>query len=181
LTFAKEFKAQKPNMPLIANGPTLDEGSLPSLGDSAVGDIGISLYCATLNNPANKKFVAAYRAKYKGDPSFWSECGYTTGMFIDKAVQSLHGDVSDKEKFLDALMKVSLSDAPRGPVKLDEHGNPIENMYVFKVQKGKNGLENQIIETFPNVSQFWKYNPDKFMEMPEYSRSVPVCKYCSEK
>src|SRR5262249_17492571 len=114
-------------------------------------------------------------------PAFWSECGYTTGLVIDKAVESLHGDVSDKEKFLDALKKVSLKDAPRGPMKLDNLGNPIENLYVYKVQKGKSGLENVVVDTFPNVSQFWHYDPEKFMESPEYSRSIPICKFCSDK
>jgi branched-chain amino acid transport system substrate-binding protein len=31
-------------------------------------------------------------------------------------------------------------------------------------------LQNTVIETFPRVSQFWKYNPADYLRQPLYSR-----------
>src|SRR5438093_8638860 len=55
---------------------------------------------------------------------------------------------------------VEIPDAPRGPVKLDVCGSPIQNIYVRKVEKKDNELWNTVIHTFPTVSQFWKYKPE---------------------
>ncbi len=43
-----------------------------------------------------------------------------------------------RKAFLTALRKVEIPDAPRGPIKLDAYDNPIQNLYVRKVEK-KNG------------------------------------------
>ena len=73
------------------------------------------------------------------------------------------------------------ADQPRGPFKFDSYGNPIDNMYIFKIVKKNGKTEKEVIQTIPNISQFWKYDPEKYMQAPEYSRSYPSCKYCSDK
>ena len=94
-------------------------------------------------------------------------------------MRSIGGKVEDREAFLAALRKVEIADAIRGPVKLDAHGNPIQNIYIRKVERNKDGeLQNTVIVTIPSVSQFWKYNPDEFLKQPLYTRDVPPCKAC---
>ena len=73
---------------------------------------------------------------------------------------------------------MDLSDVPRGPVKFDEYGNPIENIYVRKVERVGGRLQNTVIYTFPAVSQFWHYKPEDFLKEPVYSRDYPPCKLC---
>jgi branched-chain amino acid transport system substrate-binding protein len=86
--------------------------------------------------------------------------------------------VEDRDKFLTALKKVEIPDAPRGPIKLDAHGNPVQNIYVRKVERKDGELWNTVIHTFPGVSQFWKYPADTFLKDPVYSRDYPPCKHC---
>ena len=71
---------------------------------------------------------------------------------------------------LAALKQVELKDLPRGPMKLDHYGNPVQNIYVRKVEKVGGELRNTVIHTFPNVSQFWKYKPEEYMQKPFYGR-----------
>jgi branched-chain amino acid transport system substrate-binding protein len=73
---------------------------------------------------------------------------------------------------------VDLSDAPRGPMRFDDFGNPIQNIYVRKVEKVGGGLQNTVIHTFPNISQFWTYQAEEFLKNPVYSRDYPPCKHC---
>jgi branched-chain amino acid transport system substrate-binding protein len=177
----KQYKQLGPKLPMIGGGTSFDESVLRGLGDEAIGAISPMPYSAALETPANKKFVTAYRAKYQGqDPSWFAECGYTSGMFIDKAVQSLKGDLSSPKQFLDAIKSVQLSDAPRGPVRLDSTGNPIENIYVRKVERKNGRLQNTVIHTFKNVSQFWTYKPEEYLKQPAYSRNYPPCKFCTK-
>ena len=52
------------------------------------------------------------------------------------------------------------------------YGNPIYDVYIRKVVKRPDGKYwNVPIETYPNVSQFWKYDPETYLKQPAYSRS----------
>jgi branched-chain amino acid transport system substrate-binding protein len=166
-------------IPLIAGGPAVDEALLPSMGDEAIGVISPLIYSGALDTPANRRFAREYRAKFGKVPSYFAETNYTSGRWINEAIRSLAGNVEDREKMLAALRKVEIPDAPRGPVKLDGYGNPIQNVYFRKVERNREGeLQNTVIVTIPAVSQFWKYNPEEFLKQPVYSRDVPPCRYC---
>jgi branched-chain amino acid transport system substrate-binding protein len=135
-------------------------------------------YSAALNTPANRKFAQAYEAKFNQVPSYYSEGAYVSGVALKAALEATGGDIENVDKFLSALRRVDLHDAPRGPMRFDDYGNPIENVYVRKVERVGGRLQNTVIETFPNVSQFWTYKPDEFLKNPVYSRDFPPCTHC---
>ena len=166
-------------IPLIAGGPAVDEALLPSMGDEAIGVISPLIYSGALGTPANRRFAKDYRARFGKVPSYFAETNYTSGRWINEAVRALGGQVEDREKLLAALRRVEIPDAPRGPIKLDGYGNPIQNVYFRKVERNREGeLQNTVIVTVPAVSQFWKYNPEEFLRQPVYSRDVPPCRHC---
>jgi branched-chain amino acid transport system substrate-binding protein len=55
-------------------------------------------------------------------------------------------------------------------VELDAFGNPIENVYIRRVERVNGELQNTVIETFPRVSQFWTYDPASYLKEPLYVR-----------
>ena len=180
LRFPKQYEQAglKGKLPLLGGGTTFDEFVLPSLGDEAIGGVSALIYSAALDTPANKRFVAEYRKRYTKVPSYYSETCYTTARWINEAAKAVGGDVENKEKFLGALKKVEVPDAPRGPVKMDAHGNPIQNIYIRKVEKKDGELWNTVIHTYPNVSQFYNYKPEEFLKQPVYDRNYPACRAC---
>ena len=91
-------------------------------------------------------------------------------MWLLTAIDALKGSVEDRGVLLDAIRKAQPTDLPRGPVTLDEYGNPIENIYVRRVERVNGTLQNTVIATLPNVSQFWKYNPADYLKQPLYAR-----------
>jgi len=166
-------------IPLIGGGPAVDEALLPQMGDEALGVMTPLIYSAALDTPANRKFVKEYRAKFGKVPSYFSETNYTSGRWIHEAVKAVGGKVEDREAFLAALRKVEIPDAVRGPLKLDAYGNPIQTIYIRKVERNKEGeLQNTVIVSLPAVSQFWKSSPDEYLRQPLYSRDVPPCRHC---
>jgi branched-chain amino acid transport system substrate-binding protein len=166
-------------IPLIAGGPAVDEALLPSMGDEAIGVVSPLIYSGALDTPANRRFAKEYRARFGKVPSYFAETNYTSGRWINEAVKSLGGNVEDREKLLAALRRVEIADAPRGPIKLDGYGNPIQNVYFRKIERNRDGeLQNTVILTIGAVSQFWKYNPEEFLKQPVYSRDVPPCRFC---
>jgi branched-chain amino acid transport system substrate-binding protein len=178
LQFIKQYKefGLKGKIPLIGGGTLTDEHVLPSMGDEALGVITPLHYSEALENPANIKFVKAFREKAKKAASYYSEGTYTGARWIVEAIKDINGDVENRPKFLAALRKVELKDVPRGPMKLGSYGNPIQNIYVRKVEKVGGELRNTVIHTYPNVSQFWKFKPEEFLKQPVYSRDYPPVK-----
>ena len=178
LQFLKQYEefGLKRRLPLIGSGTTTDEHVLPFMGNEALGVITILHYSAALENPANQEFVKAYRSRNRKLPSYYAESMYTGAKWIVKAVEAVHGNVEDSAAFLEALHKVKLTDLPRGPMELDDFGNPIQNQYVRRVERVNGELQNVVIYTFPNVSQFWNYNPMEYLKLPLYTRSYSFSK-----
>jgi branched-chain amino acid transport system substrate-binding protein len=180
LQFMKQYEetGRKARQPLLGGGTTTDESVLPQMGDEAIGAITALHYSAALATPQNQKFFKVFEAKAGKIPSYYSEACYTGARWIAEAIKAVGGKVEDREALLQALRKVEMKDAPRGPISVDRWGNPIQTIYVRKVERVAGKLQNTVIATMPAVSQFWKYNPDEYLKLPLYTREYPPCKAC---
>ena len=148
------------------------------MGDEALGAITALHYSAAIATPANARFARAFEARAGKSASYYSEATYTGTRWIVEAVKAVGGKVEDREQLLAALRKVDIKDAPRGPISVDQWGNPVQTIYVRKVERVDGKLQNTVIATFPAVGQFWKYNPDEYLKLPLYTRDQPPCKFC---
>ena len=172
-----------PKMHLIGSGTSFDEFVLPQLGDEVIGAVSPLHYSAALETPANEAFVKEYRTKFGKVPSYFSESNYTTALMFDAVMSQTGGKWPGSKELLDLLVKIEV-DAPRGPVSFDDLRNPIQNIYIRKVEKKKmfgypnDELWNTVIKTYPNVSQFWKFDRAEYLKQPPYTRDYPPCKYC---
>ena len=164
------------SLPVLGHMTTVDEGVLKNMGDEAVGVVSSGWYSAAIDTPTNKKFVEAVRAAYKADPGYYTVGAYLAGSFLETAAKELDGKVEDKEALAKALRRVQLADSPLEPVRIDEYGNPIFNIYIRRVERLNGRLMNKVIDTYPAVSQFWTYEPKAFLHNPVYSRDWPPAK-----
>jgi len=178
IVFLRQYQEYglKGKIPLIGAGTLTDESILPSMGDEALGVITALHYSAAIDTPINREFVKKYREKFGKVPSYYSEACDTAMRWIDQAVSSLKGEVGNPDQLMKALQSVHLKESPRGPMRLDDYGNPIQNIYIRKVERVGGELQNSVIYTYPEVSQFWKYKPEEFLKNPVYSRDYPPLK-----
>ena len=172
LQFMRQYEEYglKDRIPLIGAGPTTDEHALPFMGDEALDVVTALHYSAALDTPANRAFTEAYRARYNKLASYYAESMYSGGRWVVAAIEALGGLVEDRDALLEALQDAKPQGLPRGPVELDAYGNPIENVYVRRVERVNGELQNTVIHTFPLVSQFWTYNPADYLAQPLYAR-----------
>jgi branched-chain amino acid transport system substrate-binding protein len=175
----KQYKEFGPRLPIIGATTSFDESILPKVGEELLGGYSCNPYSLALDRPENKKFVSAYTAKFNKDPGWAAECGYVSAMWINKAVDAVKGDVEDREKLMAALRKVELNNAPRGPLKMDPYGMVTENIYIRKVEKVNGKIQNTVVFTYPNVSQFWKWHPEEYMKAEVYGKENPACTHCA--
>lgn len=183
LQLPKQLRAAGIKTPLIGGGTSYDEYILPFMGDEALGGISTLQYSAALETPKNEAFVKEYRKKFGKVPGYYSETNYTTAEWIDAVLQKTHGKWPGGKEFIKIMSSIKL-DAVRGPVSIGPMRNPIQNIYIKKVEKKKMfgypkaELWNTVIKTYPHVTQFGKYDPQKYLKQPPYSRDYPPCKYC---
>lgn len=136
---------------LTGSGFMVDSDTLPAQGRSALGVLNCLHYADTLDNPANKKFVADYLARYKEYPSVYSEYGYVAAQILHQALQAVDGNTSDKEKLRAAMLALKLN-VPRGPFRFNPATHsPIQNVYIREVAEVDGRLTNKVVHTFPNV------------------------------
>jgi len=97
-------------------------------------------------------------------------------LFLEEALKALNGKFEDNAAFVRALHNVRLTRGPMGPIRVDEYGKPILNIYIRKVERKDGVLVNTIVETIADVNQFWKYDPKQFLSSPPYSRDYPTAR-----
>jgi branched-chain amino acid transport system substrate-binding protein len=166
----------KDKIPLIANETTTDQSNIRSVpAQDVLGIISFAHYAEGRDAPATQQFIQAYEQAYGVIPSYMAAAFYTAAQWISQAVQQVRGDTSDTGAFLDAVRNVKLDDSPLGPMHLDAYGNPVQNIYIRKVvaTSGDHAKYaqtwNVVVQTYPDVSQFWTYNPDQYLKQPVYS------------
>lgn len=116
---------------------TVDESTLPAQQDAAVGLFGGMTWAPNLDNPQNKKFVAAYEAAYKIVPGSYAMQAYDAALLIDSAVKAA-GGTADKDKLRAAIKKADFTSL-RGKFKFNTNGYPIQDFYLVKVAKRPDG------------------------------------------
>lgn len=125
---------------------TVDESTLPAQQDAAVGMFGGANWAPNLDNPQNKKFVAAYEAAYNGVPGTYAMQGYDAAMLIGSAVKGVKGDLSNKDAVGAALKKADFTSL-RGAFKFNTNGYPIQDFYLTKVAKRSDGkFQTEIVQ-----------------------------------
>jgi branched-chain amino acid transport system substrate-binding protein len=160
---------------LAGGHSSLDESVLRNMGDEALGVYTACPYSADLSNPINQRFVPAFRKEMKYDPGFYTMSTYVNGEIFKAAVEAIKGRVEDKQALIKALRATNILTL-RGPVRFDEYGNIVGDMYIRQVQRKEGRLVNAVVRTYPNVSQFWTYDPKEFLKNPVYSRDWPPAK-----
>jgi branched-chain amino acid transport system substrate-binding protein len=121
-----------PKLPLYSVF-TVDGTTLPSLRDAAAGTVSGAMWDAALDTPDNRKFVAAFEAKYKRTPSEYAATGFDAANLLDLALRKTGGDAGK----LAAAVKAAGSEfkSVRGPFRFNNNNLPVQNYYAFEAVK----------------------------------------------
>ncbi|RME98874.1 MAG: ABC transporter substrate-binding protein, partial [Alphaproteobacteria bacterium] len=115
---------------------TVDALSLPRLQKanfaSVLGSRTTQEWDPSLDNPANKRFVSDFKAKYGTYPSFYAAQSYDAIMMIADAVKAVGGDMSKKDEIRARMMQADYGSV-RGKYRYGNNHFPIQNFYLREV------------------------------------------------
>ena len=120
---------------------TVDALSLPRLQsaglDGVLGSFATQTWSPDLETPENAKFVADFKAKHGGYPSFYAAQAYDALFFIKGAVEATGGDMDTAK--LAAAMKATTYLPTRGKMSMGNNNFPIQNLYLREAVKDADG------------------------------------------
>jgi branched-chain amino acid transport system substrate-binding protein len=136
--FVKDYAAAglKASIPLYGAG-FLTDGTLKAQGEAAEGLLTTLHYADNLDNPKDKAFRAAYQKAYGAEADVYAVQGYDAAQILAAGLAAVKGDLG-KRKELIAAMAAAKIDSPRGPMTLSKAHNPVNDIYLRKVEGGQN-------------------------------------------
>ena len=140
INFVKQYVASglSKDVQLFVPGFNADEDTLKALGDSMLGVFNTSQWAHDLDNPANKKFVEAFRKEYNRLPTMYASQGYDTAQLMDAAIRDVKGKIEDKRALRRAL-EAARFQSVRGSFKFNKNHYPIHDIYMRVVSKDADG------------------------------------------
>ncbi len=148
INFIKQYAQSGLNETIPVFGPafSFDERLLGAVGAAALGVKNGSQWSHDLDNPANKKFVADFRAAYGRTPTLYASQGYEAARLIASALKSVDGDVSKLDQMRTALRKADF-ESVRGQFAFTANQHPVQNIYIREVvEDGRGGYTNKTLE-----------------------------------
>jgi branched-chain amino acid transport system substrate-binding protein len=194
LDFLKQYvQARGPFKPhsLAGNIFLPDPAELAAVGSSTVGAVYGQPTTEDTSSPNASAYIAAlkqaYPAKTSSLPAPGTLAGLASSVFtvnyydaawaLDKAMNAVHGDLSNGQSALHAaLAKTSLPDAPYGPITLDQNRQAIVTNYIGQVTPPPAGSKVPGIHTIyavPGVTESFggTFTPST----PSPGRGQPAC------
>ena len=142
--FGTQFFQQYSQAGLLGEIPlystfSIDALNLPQIGDLVEGTQMTQSWSPDIDNPANQKFVADFRAKYGRYPSFYAAQAYDAAMLIRSAVEAVDGDLDDLDGLRQALARADF-DSVRGSFSFGENHFPIQDFFLREVVRDSDGV-----------------------------------------
>jgi len=162
----------KQRIPLIGAMNLTDQSVIRTLGPECEGVVSAAHFAEGAENPATQAFVREHEARFGRIPSLYGFAMYSGILWVAKSLEAVGGRTDDREALLAAMRRTVLDDSPLGrPVRLDDYGNPVYDIYVRRVARRADGkFWNVPIATYEGVSQFWRYSPEEYLRQPPYTR-----------
>lgn len=136
--FVKDYAAAGLNktIPLYGAG-FLTDGTLEAQGAAAQGLMTTLHYADGLDTPRDKSFRLAYAKAHKLQPDVYAVQGYDAAQILAIGLAATQGDPSKKAEFAAAVEKAKI-DSPRGPFTMSKAHNPVQDIYLRKVEGNVN-------------------------------------------
>lgn len=153
--FVKQYNDYGLTAPLLVPmSNNFSDEQLAELGDMGAGMVACDFYAWTLDNAANKEFVAAFEKLYPGEkPAPQAYGGWQAVMMFAKALEATGGDAT-AAKTIAAMSTMSL-DLPAGKVTMAPYKDayiPTRDFFILKSGKLGDGYTWTLVQTLQQVT-----------------------------
>ena len=156
-------------IPILGGTTSLDAGTVTTLGESLDGVVSGSIWTDKIDRPGFKSLYERYYTLRKRPPGLFTGLYYRSAQFAIKAIEAVNGNVEDQEAFRAALQETAFEGAV-SYVSFDEYHQCIMDVFINQVKFIDGEWINVPIKIYPQVSQFWTYDPEEYQKGPSFTR-----------
>lgn len=140
INFVKQYAEAglKEAIPLYGTAFSLDEQTLPGMGDAAIGIPNSTFWTADMDNPANRDFVARFAAAYHRRPSIFAALAYDGARLLDTALAAVDGRIERQADFRAALESAKFASV-RGNFRFNTNHFPIQDLHLAETGRDASG------------------------------------------
>ena len=137
----KDYAASglRKSVPLFGSG-FLTDGTLQAQGEAAQGLETTLHYGDSLILPKNLAFREMYHKRTGLDADVYAVQGYDSAQLLRIGLEAVRGDIKAMKPMIAAMEKAQI-DSPRGKFTLSKAHNPVQDIYLRKVE----GMENKVV------------------------------------
>ena len=151
--FVKDYDAAGLRKTIPLYGPRfLTDGTLDAQGDSAQGLLTTLHYADGLNTPKDNAFRAAYKKAYNAEPDVYAVQGYDSALLLNTGLNAVKGDMSKRADIIKAMEGATI-DSPRGPFTMSKAHNPVQDIYLRKVEGKDNKTQGVAIKALADPAR----------------------------
>lgn len=126
-------------IPMVVHPASLDQVIVKVVGEAADGVQVTSHWNEDFDNPENKAFVAAWKAKYGDRPvTYYAAQGYDAALMMGVGLSGETGDDIDPAAFRKAVLSAEIPSV-RGAFQLGPNQHPVQDWYALGVARGADG------------------------------------------
>lgn len=126
------------DIPMVVHPASLDQVIVNVVGEAADGVRVTSHWNEDLDNPENRKFVAAWQQKYGDRPiTYYAAQGYDAALLMAAGLKDSAGAV-DPAAFRAAVLAADIPSV-RGDFRLGPNQHPVQDWYALSVVKDADG------------------------------------------
>ena len=145
-TFVQQYaQSDARDLPLFGPGVLTEGRVLATQGRAAVGVRTALNYAPDLDNPTNRRFVDAWRARHNSLPTTYAMASWDAAHLLDQAIAAAGADLSPAAVNA-AIADIGLVDSPRGEWQLSAKHSPVQKWYLRRVQVDGRTLTNALIQ-----------------------------------
>jgi branched-chain amino acid transport system substrate-binding protein len=146
VTFVQQYaQSDARDLPLFAPGLLTEGRVLATQGRAALGVQTVLNYAADLDNPANRAFVDAWRARHTSLPTAYAMASWDAALVLDKAIAAA-GPEPTPAAVDEAIAGIGQIDSPRGLWQFSGRHAPVQKWYLRRVQADGRTLTNSLIQ-----------------------------------
>jgi branched-chain amino acid transport system substrate-binding protein len=126
----------KGRVPIIGVGAVADEGvGLPDMGLNAEGMLWCHVSCPQTHTSENEEFISAFRKVNDKIPSAYAYLSYISAQAIYKALETVNGNVEDKDKFVKALETIEFTTPTGSKARYDQKHAMVLDLIIAETRR----------------------------------------------
>jgi branched-chain amino acid transport system substrate-binding protein len=145
VTFVQQYaQSDARDLPLFGAGPLTEGTVLAQEGRAALGVRTVLNYAPDLDNPTNRAFVDAWRAKHNSPPTTYAMASWDAALLLDKALAAAPD--TSAQAVAKAVASLGQIDSPRGTWQFSTNHSPVQKWYLRRVQPDGRTLTNSLVQ-----------------------------------